>query len=97
MGVLASVSAHAGPSAQPPMGTSRIFPAHVSAEQPSNISPFLSHIHGPLFSIFRHMNTKAIDQPLRVLKKRSTLSRLNQKVYSKVWVKIDIIILLHNR
>ena len=31
MGVLAPVSAHAGPSAQPPMGTSGKFPAHVSA------------------------------------------------------------------
>ena len=32
MGVLAPVSAHAGPSAQPPIGTSGIFPVHVSAE-----------------------------------------------------------------
>ena len=39
MGVLAPVSAHAGHSAQPPIGTSRNFPAHVSAESPSNISP----------------------------------------------------------
>ena len=36
MGVLAPVSAHAGPSAQPPIGTSGIFPACVSAE---SISP----------------------------------------------------------
>ena len=39
MGVLAPVSAHAGPSAQPPIGTSGMFPAHVSAEWPLNISP----------------------------------------------------------
>ena len=35
MGVLAPVSAHAGPSAQPPIGTSGNFPARVSAESPS--------------------------------------------------------------
>ncbi len=38
MGVLAPMSAHAGPSAQPPIGTSGNFPARVSAESPSNIS-----------------------------------------------------------
>ena len=32
MGFLAPVSAHAGPSAQPPIGTTIIFLAHVSAE-----------------------------------------------------------------
>ena len=37
MGVLAPVSAHAGPSAQPPIGTSGNFPPLVSAEAPSNI------------------------------------------------------------
>ena len=37
MGVLAPVSAHAGPFAQPPIGTSGIFPPRVSAESPSNI------------------------------------------------------------
>ena len=37
MGVLAPVSGHAGPSTQPPIGTSGIFPASVSAESPSNI------------------------------------------------------------
>ena len=44
MGVLAAVSAHAGPSAQPPIGTSGNFPAHVSAESPSNISPNPSEV-----------------------------------------------------
>ena len=44
MGVLAPVSAHAGPSAQPPISTSGIFPAHVSAESPSNISPNHSEV-----------------------------------------------------
>ena len=34
-----SPSAHAWRSAQPTIGTSGIFPAHVSAESPSNISP----------------------------------------------------------
>ena len=43
MGVLAPVSAHAGPSAQPPIGTSGNFPARVSAESISpNFSIFLS-------------------------------------------------------
>ena len=44
MGVLAPVSAHAGLSAQPPIGTSGIFPARVSAELPSNISPNPSEV-----------------------------------------------------
>ena len=44
MGVLAPVSAHAGPSAQPPIGTSGNFPARVSAESPSNISPNPSEV-----------------------------------------------------
>ena len=39
MGVLAPKSAHARPSAQPPIDTSGNFSAHVSAESPSNISP----------------------------------------------------------
>ena len=38
-GVLAPGSAHAGPSARPPINMSGNFPAHVSAESPSNISP----------------------------------------------------------
>ena len=44
MGVLAPMSAHAGPSAQPPIGTSGNFPARVSAESPSNISPNPSEV-----------------------------------------------------
>ena len=44
MGVLAPVSAHAGPSAQPPIGTSINFPARVSAESPSIISPNPSEV-----------------------------------------------------
>ena len=36
MGVLAPVSAHAGTSAQPPIGTSGNFPARVSAESTFN-------------------------------------------------------------
>ena len=44
MGVLTPVSAHAGPSAQPPIGISRIFSARVSAELPSNISPNPSEV-----------------------------------------------------
>ena len=42
MGVLAPGSAHARPSARPPIDTSGNFPAHMSAESPSNISPILS-------------------------------------------------------
>ena len=38
MGVLAPMSAHAGLSDQHPIGTSGIFPVHVSAESPSNNS-----------------------------------------------------------
>ena len=38
MGVLPPGSAHASPSAGPPIGTSGNFPARVSAEWPSNIS-----------------------------------------------------------
>ena len=44
MGVLAPGSAHARPSAQPPIDTSGNFPAHMSAESPSNISPNLSEV-----------------------------------------------------
>ena len=44
MGVLAPGSAHAGPSAQPPIGTSGIFPVHGSVESPSNISPNPSEV-----------------------------------------------------
>ena len=39
MGVLAPGSAHARPSAHPPIDSSGNFPAHVSAESSSNISP----------------------------------------------------------
>ena len=39
MGVLAPGSAHARPTAQPPIDVSGNFSAHVSAESPSNISP----------------------------------------------------------
>ena len=44
MGVLAPGSAHARPSAQPPIDTSGIFTADVSAESPSNISPNPSEV-----------------------------------------------------
>ena len=44
MGVLSPVSAHAGHSAQPPIDTSGNFPARVSAESPSNISPSTSKV-----------------------------------------------------
>ena len=33
MGVLAPMSTHMGHSAQPPIGTSKIFPAHVSGKR----------------------------------------------------------------
>ena len=42
--VLAPGSAHARPSAQPPIDTSGHFPAHISAESPSNISPNPSEV-----------------------------------------------------
>ena len=44
MGVLAPGSAYARPSARPPIETSGNFPAHVSAESPSNISPNPSEV-----------------------------------------------------
>ena len=44
MGVLAPVSVHAGPSAQPPINVSGIFSAHVSAELSSNIFPNPSEV-----------------------------------------------------
>ena len=44
MGVLAPGSAHARPSARPPIDVSGNFPAHVSAESPSNISPNPSEV-----------------------------------------------------
>ena len=44
MGVLAPRSAHARPSAQPPINMSRNFPAPVSAELSSNISPNPSEV-----------------------------------------------------
>jgi hypothetical protein len=44
MGVLAPGSAHARPSAQPPIDVSGYFSAHVSAESPSNISPNPSEV-----------------------------------------------------
>ena len=48
MEVLAPGSAHARPSAQPP-DTSRNFPAHMSAESPSNISPNPSEVISKVF------------------------------------------------
>ena len=44
MGVLAPVSTHVGHSARTPIDTSGNFPAYVSAESPSNISPNLSEV-----------------------------------------------------
>jgi hypothetical protein len=44
MGVLAPRSAHARPSAQPPINVSGNFPAHMSAESPSIISPNPSEV-----------------------------------------------------
>ena len=44
MGVLAPGSAHARPSAQPPIDVSGNFPAPVSAKWPSNISPSPSKV-----------------------------------------------------
>ena len=44
MGVLATGSAHARTSARTPIDTSGNFPAHLSAESPSNISPNPSEV-----------------------------------------------------
>ena len=44
MGVLAPWSAHARPSAQPPIDVSGNFSPHVSAELPSNIFPNPSEV-----------------------------------------------------
>ena len=56
MGVLATGSAHARPSARPPIDMSGTFPVHMSAESPSNISPnpseVISEVLEPYFEIF---------------------------------------------
>ena len=52
MGVLTPVSAHAGPSAQPLIGTSGIFPARVSAESASNISPEPSEVISEVSEVY---------------------------------------------
>ena len=52
MGVLAPVSAHAGPSSPPPIGTSGNFPACVSAELPSNISPNPSEVISKVSEVY---------------------------------------------
>jgi hypothetical protein len=44
MGVFAPGSAHARPSAQPPIDTRGNFPAHMSEESPLNISPNPSEV-----------------------------------------------------
>ena len=53
MGVLAPGSAHARPSARPPIDISEKFPANVSAESPWNISPnpseVISEVSEPYF------------------------------------------------
>ena len=53
-GVLDPVSAHAGPSAQPPLGTSGIFPAYVSAELPSNISANPSEVISEVSEVYNN-------------------------------------------
>ena len=52
MGVLAPMSAHVGPSAQPPIDVSGNFPAHVSAELPSNISPNLLEVMSEVLELY---------------------------------------------
>ena len=52
MGVLAPVSAQVGHSAQPPIGTSGNFPARVSAESPSNISPNPSEVISEVSEVY---------------------------------------------
>ena len=52
MGVLAPGSAHARPSAQPPIGTSGNFPARVSAELSSNISPNPSEVISKVSEVY---------------------------------------------
>ena len=47
MGVLAPGSAHARPSARPPIDMSGNFPQHMSTEAPSYIPPNLSEVSEP--------------------------------------------------
>ena len=54
MGVLAPVSAPAGPSAQPPIGTSGNFPARVSAKSPSNISHNPSEVISEVSEVYKN-------------------------------------------
>ena len=51
-GGLAPRPAHAGPSTQPPISTSGIIPARVSAESPSNISPNLSEVISEVSKVY---------------------------------------------
>jgi hypothetical protein len=52
MGVLAPGSVHARPSAQPPIDMSGNFPARVSAELPSNISPNPSEVISKVSEVY---------------------------------------------
>ena len=51
MGVLAPGSAHARPSTRPPINTSGNFPADVSAESHSNISPNPSEVKSEVIHV----------------------------------------------
>ena len=55
MGVLAPWSAHARPSAQPPINVSGNFPAHMSAESPLNIFPNTSEVISEVFGTLRQL------------------------------------------
>ena len=52
MGVLTPMSTQVGPSAQPPIGTRGNFPARMSAESPSNISPDPSEVISEVSEIY---------------------------------------------
>ena len=52
MGVLAPVTAHAGPSAQPPIDVSENFPPHMSAEWPPNICPNPSEVISEVSEVY---------------------------------------------
>jgi hypothetical protein len=64
MGVLASGTAHARPSTQPPIDTSGNFPANLSAESPSNIEKHWKKIEKAL---------KGLEKPRKFLKNLKNL------------------------
>ena len=67
MGVLAPGSAHARPSARPPISMSGNLLAHVSAESPSNISPNTSEVVSNVSEPYWNLKKKLTAPPLMLM------------------------------